>query len=99
MRPLPFLQLAWAVALCSLPFTNPGLAQPAPPAGSSKAHVQRPSNTAAPAAVPDELRGLDDATAQCRDGYLSYDKPSTRTCADHGGVHKWLPGPDKALIR
>jgi hypothetical protein len=29
-------------------------------------------------------------TARCKDGYLSYSKHRSGTCADHGGVGEWL---------
>src|SRR5205823_11702762 len=33
------------------------------------------------------------------DGTFYHDKPSARTCADHGGVRQWLPRHEQPLIR
>ena len=81
-------------------------------AGVSPGHAQTPATAAPPPATPttpataaeshegDDLQwsGLG-ATAQCRDGAYFHGRPEARTCADHGGVGKWLDDPGQALIR
>jgi hypothetical protein len=70
-----------------------------------------PADTAAPTGpmtpvktTPPEELDLSDwsaqgATAQCFDGTYFHGQPTQRTCADHGGVRKWLQQQGQPLIR
>lgn len=70
-----------------------------------------PVNTSAPTGpttpvrtTPPEELDLSDwsaqgATAQCLDGTYFHGQPTQRTCADHGGVRKWLQQGEQPLIR
>lgn len=96
--------LPWlAAAALALTAAGPDRAQTAPVAtparspaavGHSSRHfVYRPP-------IPQELPwNARFATAQCRDGFLVFDPPSLEMCADHGGIHRWLPGRQQPLIR
>jgi hypothetical protein len=97
-----FRRVPW-ITLCALALAaaNAGHTQTASKSGSSTASSPSRSDTTAPPAPPDEIPGnRADATAECRDGFLSFDKHTWRTCIGHGGVRKWLPGGgEQALLR
>jgi len=77
----------------------PGHAQTTPTAAPSAVTPTNPISPAKPTS-PEELQwSALGATAQCRDGTFFHDRPSARMCADHGGVRKWMPGGEQALIR
>jgi hypothetical protein len=75
-------------------------AQTAPATGPKSATL--PAAPAAPPAKPtppEEVLWEDfGATAQCRDGMYFHGRVTPRTCADHGGVLKWLSGPDRPTL-
>jgi hypothetical protein len=77
----------------------PSQAQTAPTPAPSTATPTSPTAAAKPT-PPEELQWSEfGATAQCRDGTFFHGEHSARTCADHGGVRKWLQGPEQTLIR
>jgi hypothetical protein len=77
-------------------------AQEAPSAPANKAAPTGP--TIPVKTMPPEELDLSDwsaqgATAQCLDGTYFHGQPTQRTCADHGGVRKWLQQGEQPLIR
>jgi hypothetical protein len=94
------LALLFTVALIE---TTPGYAQTTSTAAPSTAPPTSPTSAAKPT-QPDELQWNPlGATAQCQDGtfFHGVSSGSARTCADHGGVRKWLrmQGREHPLIR
>jgi hypothetical protein len=50
--------------------------------------------------MPDgRVHDLQGATAQCKDGSVTYGKPGSQTCAGNGGVWRWLAQRGQDLIR
>jgi hypothetical protein len=39
------------------------------------------------------------AVAECRDGKFFHGRPDPRACVEHGGVRRWMRGPEQDLIR
>jgi uncharacterized iron-regulated membrane protein len=101
MRTSVVLTTLYAVALLGSAISAHAQTTPAT-ATSPPASVTLPAAPAAPPAKPtrpEEVLWEDDgATAQCRDGMYFHGNVSPRTCADHGGVLKWLSGPDRPTL-
>jgi hypothetical protein len=77
--------------------TAPGHAQMAPAAGPSAAAPKHPTSAAQSEDLQWNSLG---ATAQCQDGTYFHGAPGGQsTCADHGGVRKWLRAREQPLIR
>jgi hypothetical protein len=95
------LAVIFTVALIE---TIPGYAQTTSTAAPSTTPPTSPTSAAKPT-QPDDLQWNPvDATAQCQDGTFFHGLsggPGARTCADHGGVRKWLrvQGREHPLIR
>lgn len=96
--------LPWvAFAALAITIAGPGGAQSSSAARSARSPTtatHSPRQEEGPPALPEDLPwNADAATAQCRDGFLTFAPPSVRTCADHGGIHRWLRGRERALLR
>jgi hypothetical protein len=80
----------------------PAHAQTVPTTTPSTAVPTNPTSAAKPAPAEDLQWNALGATAQCQDGTYFHGVPggpSGRTCADHGGVQKWLRTGEQPLIR
>jgi Protein of unknown function (DUF3761) len=89
--------------------TGPTQTAPAntPPAATPKPSREASVPTTPVRATPPSQSGFisedlwrdEGATAQCRDGTYFHGYATARTCSDHGGLLRWLRGPDHPTLR
>ena len=96
-----------ALVLLSAPVA---LAQTAPATPPTSPATPKPSREASVPITPvvhpsqdgftsEDLFRDEGATAQCRDGTYFHGYATARTCSDHGGLLRWLRGPDRPTLR
>lgn len=89
------------VVLCTIALTAAMTGQ-AQTAHSDSPPPAAPTSPNSPPKVmpPNELQWSKvGATAQCQDGTFFHGKLDAHSCADHGGVWKWLQARGQDLIR
>ncbi len=60
---------------------------------SALAAADQPAIHVAATATPTNSGDPSDATAKCKDGTYSYSKTASGTCANHGGIARWINHP------
>ena len=85
------------------PATTPTAPPAATPKPSREASVPTtPVRNTSPSEngfISEDLWSEEGATAQCRDGTYFHGYATARTCSDHGGLQRWLRGPDRPTLR
>ena len=76
--------------------TSPATPKPSREASVPTTPVVKPSQDGF---ISEDLFRDDGATAQCRDGTYFHGYATARTCSDHGGLLRWLRGPDRPTLR